>query len=102
MVQTCTPPNRCEGIGNSTKEEEGHCPGEGKDTCQELKCGKTSVVQLDWGTYCPLDIYLEWKITIISVKCNLQGCTVQENMYQEITYVAATFSPYISRIFTNL
>ncbi|XP_078365535.1 uncharacterized protein LOC144649815 [Oculina patagonica] len=41
MVQTCTPPNRCEGIGNSTKEENGHCPGEGKDTCQEQKCGGT-------------------------------------------------------------
>jgi len=38
MSQTCTPQNRCEGIGNSTKEEAGHCPGEEKNTCSDVKC----------------------------------------------------------------
>ena len=38
MVQTCTPQNRCEGIKNSTKQEAGHCPGEEKNTCKDVKC----------------------------------------------------------------
>ena len=37
-MQSCT--SNCEGFSPKEKTEIGHCPGEGKDTCQDVVCDK--------------------------------------------------------------
>ena len=40
LIKTCTPDSSCEGFWREEKTESGHCPGEGRDTCQSVVCDK--------------------------------------------------------------
>ena len=34
LIEKCSPPSECQGFTAKEKEEDEHCPGEAKDTCQ--------------------------------------------------------------------
>ena len=40
LLESCTPASNCEGFLPKEKTESGHCPGEGRDTCQSVVCDK--------------------------------------------------------------
>ena len=40
LMQSCTPASSCEGFSPKEKTENGHCPGEGRDTCLGVVCDK--------------------------------------------------------------
>ena len=40
LIQSCTPTSSCEGFLRKEKTESGHCPSEGRDTCQSVVCDK--------------------------------------------------------------